>query len=286
MIKTIASAGTEKRRYFAKAFIDGLPVSDETPAVLLAEMERAIAAGEQGHYISVTNTESMYHGLRKPDHGMFIRNSDFSLCDGVGIRVAGWSWGLHLRCYNGPVFQLDCSKHGEARGWRHFFCGGKEGVAEEMAKRLKKKFPELIVCGTYTPPFRELTPEEDAAVVAQINQSKPDIVWVGLGLLKQERWSAQHLDRVEASWMVGVGAAFDYHSGAVPWAPAPVRALGLAWLFSFIIQPRRRARRHWRAAVYVVQTFLKGVINLQFVGKPKLSRWPAAEERGNDTGEK
>jgi N-acetylglucosaminyldiphosphoundecaprenol N-acetyl-beta-D-mannosaminyltransferase len=267
------------------AYVDDLPISSETPAEVLAEMERAIVAREYGRYISITNTESMYHGLRRGDHGSFIRNADFSLCDGVGVIIAGWAWGHRIKRYNGPVLQLDCSQYGEPRGWRHFFYGGKEGVAEEMVTRLRERYPELVVCGTYTPPFRQLTPEEDAAVVAQINQSKPDIVWVGLGLIKQERWIAEHLERVEAPWMVGVGAAFDYHAGTVPWAPAPIRALGLEWLFRLIIQPRLRAKRYWWSAIYVLQEFAKGLFTLQFLGKPKSALSMATQKNGNDSGE-
>ncbi|HVW77356.1 MAG TPA: WecB/TagA/CpsF family glycosyltransferase [Alloacidobacterium sp.] len=273
MTTTFIQAGRHSRA----AFIDGLPISEGAPDQVLAEIDRAIAAGEQGRYISITNTESMYHGLRKPDHGRYIRNADFSLCDGVGVIIAGWAWGHKIKRYNGPILQLDCSQYGEARGWRHFFYGGKEGVADEMARRLKEKYPGLIVCGTFTPPFRQLTAEEDAAVVAQINAAKPDIVWVGLGLIKQEKWIAEHLGRVTAPWMVGVGAAFDYHAGAVSWAPAPIRALGLEWLFRLIIQPRLRAKRYWWSGVYVVQAFLKGVFTLAFLR-------PQRSLEGNEQG--
>lgn len=251
----------------SEAFIDGLPISCDEHDDVLAAIDRSIVAGERGRSISITNTESMYHGLRRPDHGDFIRKADFSLCDGVGVIVAGWAWGCNIKRYNGPILQLDCSRYGVSKGWRHFFYGGKEGVAEEMAKRLTAQFPGMIVCGIYVPPFRELTPKEDEAVVRQINEAKPDIVWIGLGLIKQERWVAEHLGRVQVPWMVGVGAAFDYHAGSVPWAPAPIRALGLEWLFRLIIQPKLRAKRYWWSGIYVVQALLKGVFTLQFMKK-------------------
>ena len=247
------------------ASIDGLPVSQETHDEVLAEIERAIAARERGRFISITNTESMYHGFRIPGHGEYIRRADFSLCDGVGVIVAGWAWGHRIKRFNGPILQLECTQYGEPKGWRHFYYGGKEGVAEEMAKKLKEQFPGLIVCGTYVPPFRTLTDEEDAQVVKLINECKPDIVWVGLGLVKQERWITEHLGRINAPWMVGVGAAFDYHAGAVPWAPSPIRALGLEWLFRLIIQPRLRAKRYWWSAIYVVQALCKGLFTGQFI---------------------
>jgi len=239
----------------------GLPINLEHPAQVLAAIAQAIEQGEPGHYISITNTESMYHGLRNAAHGRYIRNADLSLCDGVGVIVAGWAWGQRIRRFNGPVLQLEASQFGLARNWRHFFYGGKEGVAEEMARRLKRRYPGLVVCGSYCPPFGELSPEEDRRVVDLINATQPDIVWVGLGLLKQERWIAEHLGRVRAPWMIGVGAAFDYHAGTVPWAPSVLRALGLEWLFRLVVQPRLRAKRYWWSLVFVVQSVLKGMVN-------------------------
>lgn len=236
-----------------------IPVYSGAHTAVLAEMERIISERSMGGYISITNTESMYHALRSPDHLKFIQGANFSLCDGVGVIAAGYFWGLKINRYNGPILQLDCSEYGESRGWRHFFYGGKEGVADLMAEKLKQQFPQLQVVGTYCPPFRELTAEEDEKVVRMINESQADIVWVGLGLIKQEAWIAKHLDRVKAAWMVGVGASFDYHSGAVPWAPAWIRALGLEWVFRLIVQPKLRAKRYWWSLVFVVEAALAGI---------------------------
>jgi N-acetylglucosaminyldiphosphoundecaprenol N-acetyl-beta-D-mannosaminyltransferase len=242
------------------AEILGVPFSlDEAPAVL-AEMDRRIRERADGHYISITNTESIYHALRIPEHKRYVQGADFSLCDGVGVIVAGWFWGHRIKRLNGPILQLEASRYGEERGWRHFYYGGKEGVAELMAENLRKSYPRLQVVGTYTPPFRPLTAEEDEEIIRRIHDSRADIVWVGLGLLRQEKWIAEHLGRLRVPWMIGVGAAFDYHSGAVPWAPAPIRALGLEWLFRLIIQPRLRAKRYWWSLVFVVEAVAKGLM--------------------------
>jgi N-acetylglucosaminyldiphosphoundecaprenol N-acetyl-beta-D-mannosaminyltransferase len=250
------------------AFIDGLPITLATHEEILLEIDRAIAAREIGKFISITNTESMYHGLRVAAHGEYIRKANMSLCDGVGVIVAGWAWGHRTKRFNGPVLQLECSKYGVPKGWRHFFYGGKDGVTGEMTRRLKKQYPGLIVCGTHEPPFHELSAGEKVAIIDKINNSKPDIVWVGLGLLKQERWIAEHLGRIHAPWMIGVGAAFDYHAGTVPWAPSIVRAAGLEWLFRLIIQPRLRAKRYWWSAVYVAQATFKGLVTGRFLKRP------------------
>lgn len=249
------------------ALIMGLPISLASSVEVISEMDRTIRAAEVGHYISITNTESMYHGLRIPSHGEYIRKADFSLCDGVGVIAAGWAWGHRIQRLNGPVLQLECSRYGVECGWRHFFYGGKEGVAEVMAEQLKARYPGLIVCGSYSPPFLELSAEDDTEVVRVINEARPDIVWVGLGLVKQERWITEHLGRIKAPWMVGVGAAFDYHSGAIPWAPPLLRRLGLEWLFRLILQPKLRGKRYWWSLVYVVKSFGKGVLTGRFLRK-------------------
>lgn len=259
------SATASASAAYPVANIHGLPVSCARRDDVFAEIERAINAHELGHFICITNPETMYHGLRIPMLGEYIRRCDFSLCDGVGVVLAGLAWGHIVHRFNGPILQLECCRRGASKGWRNFFYGGKEGVAEEMARRLKAKFPGLIVCGTYCPPFRPLTPEEDAHVVRLINDSQPDFVWVGIGLPAKELWIAEHIDRIRTAWMIGVGAAFDYHSGAIPWAPAPIRAIGLEWLFRLIIQPRLRAKRYWWSLVFVVQAFCKGIVSMRFL---------------------
>lgn len=242
------------------ASILDIPVSLDSPASVLDSVAQRINARLPGGYVSITNTESMYHACRSDAHLRYIQNAQHSLCDGVGVIVAGWFWGEKIKRYNGPVFQLDCTERGAREGWRHFYYGGKEGVAEQMAKNLSARYPGSVCAGTYTPPFRELTPEEDEAVVSLINDARPDIVWVGLGLVKQEKWIADHIGRINSPWMVGVGAAFDYHSGAIPWAPPFVRSLGLEWLFRLILQPRLRAKRYWWSLVFVVEAAMKGLL--------------------------
>jgi N-acetylglucosaminyldiphosphoundecaprenol N-acetyl-beta-D-mannosaminyltransferase len=258
-----------------KAIIDGLPISLDPPEAVLSQIEDGITGRVDGGYISITNTESMYHGLRLPAHGNYIRQANLSLCDGVGVILAGWAWGYQVRRFNGPVLQLECCRYGLPRGWRHFFYGGKDGAAEKMAARLQAQFPGLIVCGTYEPPFRKLSDEERAVVIEEINQCRPDIVWVGLGLLKQEHWIAENRGCVEAPWMIGVGAAFDYHAGTVPWAPPILRNLGLEWLFRLILQPKLRAKRYWWSLVFVLQSMAKGLVVKRLLhAGPTAGTWP------------
>ena len=144
----------------------------------------------------------------------------------------------------GPDLMPALCERSLARGYRHFFYGGGPGVAERLAEALRARFSGLAVAGIYAPPFRPLTEEEDVAAVRMINESRADIVWVGLGTPKQERWMAEHLGRLEAPVMLGVGAAFDFHAGAVRRAPRWMQRSGLEWLFRLLAEPRRLWRRY------------------------------------------
>ncbi len=128
-------------------------------------------------------------------------------------------------------------------------------MADELAGRLSRMYPGLIVAGTYFPPFRPLTEKEDRQVVERINQARPDVLWVGLGCPKQEKWMLAHHGRLRAAATVGVGAAFDFHSGRARSAPAWVRRAGLEWAFRLVCEPRRLWRRNLRSLL-----FLGGVV--------------------------
>lgn len=229
--------------------VDGFPIDVDDHDDVLAAMEAAIKARSTGHYISITNTESIYHARRIPSHGEYVRGADFSLCDGVGVIIAAKTAGDDISRYNGPILQLDASRHGASRGWRHYYLGGADGSAEEMGRRLQEQFPGMIVAGIYEPPFRPLTVEERTEVIADIKRTKADIVWVGLGLIKQEAMVADLLEEADVPWMVGVGGAFDFHSGRVAWSPWIIRKTGMEWLFRLAVQPRSRAKRlYWSFA--------------------------------------
>jgi N-acetylglucosaminyldiphosphoundecaprenol N-acetyl-beta-D-mannosaminyltransferase len=151
----------------------------------------------------------------------------------------------------GPDLMRKMTAVSSLRGYRQFYYGGAEGVADKLKQALITAHPKLDVAGTLCPPFRELTPEEDRAVVAAINAARPDIVWVGLGTPKQEFWMANHLGRIEAPVMVGVGAAFDFLAGTKRQAPRWMQRNGLEWLFRLCSEPRRL----WRRYAYSVPGF-------------------------------
>jgi len=130
------------------------------------------------------------------------------------------------------------------QGYRHFFYGGEPGVPERLAESLRHLFPGIQVAGTYSPPFRPLGAKEDQEVVAMISHSAPDVLWVGLGTPKQERWMHEHRGTLSVPVLVGVGAAFDMVSGRRRQAPAWMRERGLEWFFRLLQEPRRLWRRY------------------------------------------
>jgi N-acetylglucosaminyldiphosphoundecaprenol N-acetyl-beta-D-mannosaminyltransferase len=144
----------------------------------------------------------------------------------------------------GPDLMLAVLALAAEREWSSFFYGGGPDVPELLAKRLTARFPGLRVAGTWSPPFRPLTPEEDQAVVERINRSRADLVWVGLSTPKQERWMAAHVGRVHAKALLGVGAAFDIHAGLLPQAPPWMQRSGLEWLYRLGREPTRLWRRY------------------------------------------
>jgi exopolysaccharide biosynthesis WecB/TagA/CpsF family protein len=222
-----------------------IPVHSVPRLDVLQCMDSNIRGDRESQHISITNTESMYHALRLPEHRHYISDAAFSLCDGMGVVVAGRAGGKKIRRFNGPVLVEEAVRFGQDKEWRHFFCGGKEGVADAMSEKLKRRFPKMIVAGTYSPPFRDLTISEEKEMIDQINTAKPDILWVGLGLLKQEAWIAQFKDKLDVPWVIGIGAAFDYHSGTAKRAPKWARNIGLEWLFRLFNEPRMLNRNFY-----------------------------------------
>jgi N-acetylglucosaminyldiphosphoundecaprenol N-acetyl-beta-D-mannosaminyltransferase len=163
---------------------------------------------------------------------------------------------------------LKLCEWGRAHGLRHFFYGGQPGVADALADRLMAQFPGLRVADSYCPPFQELSPAEDAEIVGRINEAKPDVVWVGLGSPKQEKWMAEHVGKIDAAALIGVGAAFDFHAGRVKWAPAWMRKAGVEWVYRLAQEPKRMWRRNVNSFV-----FLAGVLH----------QWLQGNKGGNGT---
>jgi N-acetylglucosaminyldiphosphoundecaprenol N-acetyl-beta-D-mannosaminyltransferase len=138
-------------------------------------------------------------------------------------------------------------EHAAETGHRYYLYGGRnQGALVQLALNLRQRFPGVRIVGGYAPPHRPLTEEEQDAVVDEINRSRADVVWVGIGVPKQEKWMAQMRERLDPPLLVGVGAAFDFHAGLVPQAPNWLQESGLEWAYRLAHEPRRLWRRYLR----------------------------------------
>jgi N-acetylglucosaminyldiphosphoundecaprenol N-acetyl-beta-D-mannosaminyltransferase len=189
------------------------------------------------------------HGVAESRQDRYFRKilntADLVVPDGMPLVWLGRARGIPLkrRVYGPELLEQFCERT-EARAYRHFFYGGAPGVAEALAKQLKNRHPGMVVVGTFSPPFRPLAPNEDDAVVEAIDDSGADIVWIGLSTPKQERWMFDHYSRLRVPVLIGVGAAFDFHTGRSAQAPEWMREHGLEWLFRLCTEPRRLWRRY------------------------------------------
>jgi N-acetylglucosaminyldiphosphoundecaprenol N-acetyl-beta-D-mannosaminyltransferase len=224
----------------------GVPIAAVQIPDVVTQMEEWIACRERSHYICVANVHVIMEGRRDPSFCEVLRSADLCVPDGMPLVWLGRHHGhaLPRRVY-GPDLLIDFCRTTKNSHYTHFFLGGRPGVAENLSHELQIRFPGVQVVGIYSPPFRQLTEEEDDAITAQINTAAPDVLWVGLGCPKQERWMREHRDKLQVPVVVGVGQAFDIHSGEVPQAPIWMRENGLEWLFRLYREPRRLWRRYF-----------------------------------------
>lgn len=195
-------------------------------------------------YICVSNVHTVMMGTDDERYKRITNEAALAFPDGMPLSVAGRLLGHQgIGRVSGPDFMLEFMEETAQKGYRHFFYGGAEGTPKLLAEVLQARFPGLQVCGAYSPPFRPLTAEEDEQMVKMINDANPDIVWVGLGAPKQEIWMAEHKGRVHAI-TIGVGAAFDFHTGKVERAPKWAQKIGMEWAHRLISEPKRLWRRY------------------------------------------
>jgi N-acetylglucosaminyldiphosphoundecaprenol N-acetyl-beta-D-mannosaminyltransferase len=230
----------------------GVAVSSITLDDAAATIERWIAARSR-NYVCVTGVHGVMESRRDERLRKIHNAAGMVTPDGMPLvwlsRLLGKT--RTQRVY-GPELMRRMTMVSARRGYRQFYYGGAEGVAEKLRQNLIAAHPELQVAGVLCPPFRQLTTQEDQTIVDAINAARPDIVWVGLSTPKQEFWMASHLGRIDAPVMVGVGAAFDFLAGTKRQAPLWMQRNGLEWLFRLCSEPRRL----WRRYAYIVPGFI------------------------------
>lgn len=196
-------------------------------------------------YVCITGVHGVSEAQTDPGFRDILNGSLLTTPDGMPMVWAGWKEGHREmdRVY-GPDLMLLIFEKSAAKGTTHFFYGGRDGVAEMLKARLEAKFPGVKIVGTYTPPFRDLTAEELAALQDEIKTARPDIIWVGLSTPKQERFMTKYLPLLDTTVMIGVGAAFDFHAGLVPQAPRWMQRSGLEWFYRLVKEPKRLWKRY------------------------------------------
>jgi len=233
----------------------GVPVAMVDYHRAIEVMDELVQTRERG-YVCAAPVHALIEARRQPEVLDALRGSTLVVPDGMPLVWAANLLGEDLddRVY-GPELMLRYSDRCAKRGHRVWLYGGRDqGTLVQLALSMRRRHPGIKIVGGYSPPFRPLTEEEENAVVEQINEAKPDVLWVGIGVPKQEKWMARMRDRLEVPVMCGVGAAFDFHAGRISMAPRWMQDRGLEWIYRIAQEPRRLLPRY----LYTNPRFLGG----------------------------
>ena len=226
----------------------------------LGAIDSALAKKSRG-YVCVTGVHGVMEAQRDENLRAILNAAFLNTPDGMPMVWLGRMNGAREmdRVY-GPDLMLLVFELAQKKGYTHFLYGGAEGVAQELQRKMKDRFPDAKIVGVYTPPFRPLNAGEETELIRSVSEKKPDIFWVGLSTPKQEKFMAQYRDKLDATLFFGVGAAFDFHAGRVRQAPRWMQRSGLEWLFRLFCEPRRLWRRYLRNnPLFVFRVFCQWV---------------------------
>ena len=199
---------------------------------------------ERYHHVVNTGMHGVMEGRKDPAFQKVLNSAELIAPDGILALLTARIRGYRLnRKETGPDLLWRFSELAHRKRYSYFFYGDTPETLETLSTDVAREFPNIRLTGYHSPPFRELTPEEDQAIVDTINQAKPDVLWVGLGMPKQEQWIADHRDRLDITIAVGAGASFKFLSGTIKRAPVLMRNLGLEWSWRLISEPKRVWRR-------------------------------------------
>jgi N-acetylglucosaminyldiphosphoundecaprenol N-acetyl-beta-D-mannosaminyltransferase len=229
------------------AAVIGVPLALTDYERTLDWIDEAVASRAKA-YVCVAATHTVVACAEDADLRDAVLGADFTVPDGQPLVWALRALGHELpgRVYGPTLMEAACERAART-GRRFYLYGGRnQGALVQLTDNLRRRYPGLRIVGGHVPPFRPLSPEEEDAVVADINRAAPDVVWVGIGVPKQEKWMARLRERLDAPVLVGVGAAFDFHAGLIPQAPAWMQRAGLEWAFRLAQEPRRLWRRYLR----------------------------------------
>jgi N-acetylglucosaminyldiphosphoundecaprenol N-acetyl-beta-D-mannosaminyltransferase len=220
----------------------GISAIDMRDAIAL--VHRAIRQRIKG-YICVQGMHGIMEAQRDPALREAFNGSLITTPDGMPTVWIGRLHGFHnIRRVFGPDMMLRICEASVTAGYRHFLYGGEPGVAQRLKRALETRYPGITIVGTYTPPFRPLDHDEECDLRERVAAAQPDIIWVGISTPKQDHFMAQHWNKLHATLMIGVGAAFDFHTGRIADAPEWMKTSGLQWLHRLCQDPRRLWKRY------------------------------------------
>jgi N-acetylglucosaminyldiphosphoundecaprenol N-acetyl-beta-D-mannosaminyltransferase len=223
----------------------GVPVSMVDYDRAIEVMDDLVETRRRG-YVCAAPVHALMEARESPEMLEALRGSTLVVPDGMPLVWAANLLGEELRDrVYGPELMLRYSDRCVERGHRVWLYGGRDqGTLVQLALSMRRRHPGIKIVGGYSPPFRPLTDEEESALVAQINDAQPDVLWVGIGVPKQEKWMARMRDRLEVPVMCGVGAAFDFHAGRISMAPRWMQERGLEWIYRIAQEPKRLLPRY------------------------------------------
>lgn len=200
--------------------------------------------GLKGDYICVSNVHTTVMSFRDEEYRKIQNSAAMALPDGQPLSIVSRRRGYsEAQRVPGPDLMPAILDLSQDKGYTHYFYGSTEHTLSQLRKEILTRYPKLRIAGMYSPPFRDLTREEDEEIVRRINDSGADFVWVALGAPKQEQWMYEHRHRVRGL-MIGVGAAFDFIAGTVRRAPMWMQKLCLEWVFRIMQNPKRMIPRY------------------------------------------
>ncbi len=218
---------------------------DAVNMTMATEAIESAVANKQKEYVCVAGVHGVMEAFRDHDLAVVFANAFLVVPDGMPTVWIGHLQGhRHMQRVFGPDLMLELIARSQATGFSHFLCGGNYGVAEELRLSLQKRFPRARIAGTYTPPFHNLTRAEENQLVERLKDLRPDIIWIGLSTPKQEKFMARLHSRLPPVVMIGVGAAFDFHTGRIKDSPAWVKRSGLQWCHRLMQEPSRLWKRY------------------------------------------
>jgi len=248
-----------------------IPVHSGELQQAVSEVLRACltdSSQERNNIITATGAHGLVTAKSNVHFHQLLSNCYLNLPDGVPAVWVGRLKGAKQmqRCY-GPDFFREVMVQSSDQPINHFFCGGKDGVAEALMSVCRERFGNPHCVGCFSPPFREMSDEELQSLGSTISTSGADIVWIGMSTPKQEFFASRLSNHVSVSFIITVGAAFDFHTGRLKQAPPPMQRMGLEWLFRLLVEPRRLYKRYFKIVPLFLLYGLSDVVTARIRGQ-------------------